>query len=464
MGVAGRPRERKMNRIQRRSIVIAAALVAPALLAAPTVFAGAGEIDPQKQEAYEAVRAANIEAQETNARSNRPDSHAPCVRGVAKGTDFACDRVDLLARVPLGDMGMTFGSDIWGWTAPDGKREWAIMGGIETTAFVEVTDPKRPVVTGVLPTAGADDFVLWHDIKTVNDHAYIISEATGSGMQVFDLTRLLDAEPGTTFDEDGFYGMISSSHNIVANEERDVVVLVGTDTCSAGLHIVDVSDPTSPAFAGCFEDHGYVHDSQCVVYEGPDAEHHGKLICVNAVANFFGFSPEGIDNAVSIVDITDPLAPEALGFTPYDGRGDGYSHQGWLTEDQSVFIHNDELDEFFGQVATTTTRIWDVSDLDDPSLSAATTNGNPSIDHNLFVDGRFVFAGNYTSGLRVLDGRRAADGELPEVGFFDTHPETDDPIFDGVWGTYPYFDRPHLVAMSTSDRGLFLLKTRTGGR
>lgn len=459
-----------MHRFRQRSIVVLAALVAPALLVAPTVLAGGGDAEAQRAEAYEAVRQANVEAQQTNGPSNRPDGHAPCVRGVAKGTDFACDRVDLLARVPLSDMGMTFGSDVWGWTAPDGRREWAIMGGIEVTAFVEVTDPKRPVVTGVLPTAGAADNQLWHDIKTVNDHAFIVSEATGSGMQVFDMTRLLDAAPGTTFDEDAFYGMVSSSHNIVSNEERDVVVLVGTDTCMAGLHIVDVSDPTNPTFAGCFEDHGYVHDSQCVVYEGPDAEHHGKLICINAVANFFGFSPEGIDNSISVVDISDPLNPVALSRTPYDGMGDGYSHQGWLTEDQSTFLHNDELDEVFGGVATTTTRIFDVSDLDAPSLTAMTTNGNPAIDHNLFVDGRYVFQGNYTSGLRVFDARNAADGVLPEVGFFDTFPEGDlggvggFDGFNSVWGTYPFFEQPHLVAVSTSDRGLFLLKSRTGGR
>jgi choice-of-anchor B domain-containing protein len=284
-------------------------------------------------------------------------------------------------------------------------------------------------------------------------------------MQVFDLSRLLDAEPGTTFDQDAFYGMVSSSHNIVANDDQDVVVLTGTDTCSGGLHIVDVSDPTDPTFAGCFEDHGYVHDSQCVTYDGPDREHRGKNICVSSVANFFSFSPEGIDNAVSVVDITDPFDPEALSLTSYDGQDDGYSHQGWLTEDQATFLHGDELDEVFGQVPTTTTRVFDVSDLDAPSLTAATTNGNTSIDHNLFVDGDRVLAGNYTSGLRVLDASDAADGELPEVAWFDTYPENDDPTFEGgVWGTYPYFQQSKLVAVSTIDRGLFLLKPRGGGR
>ena len=40
---------------------------------------------------------------------------------------------------------------------------------------------------------------------------------------------------------------------------------------SGGLHAIDVSDPLNPQFAGCYDEDGYTHDAQCVIYRGPDA-------------------------------------------------------------------------------------------------------------------------------------------------------------------------------------------------
>ena len=42
-----------------------------------------------------------------------------------------------------------------------------------TFSFVEVTDPKNPVLIGTLPTRGTPDYVLWRDIKVDGHYAYI---------------------------------------------------------------------------------------------------------------------------------------------------------------------------------------------------------------------------------------------------------------------------------------------------
>ena len=34
--------------------------------------------------------------------------------------------------------------------------------------------------------------------------------------------------------------------------------------------MVDVSDPLNPTFSGCFGNDGYVHDTECIDYNGPD--------------------------------------------------------------------------------------------------------------------------------------------------------------------------------------------------
>ena len=58
------------------------------------------------------------------------------------------------------------------------------------------------------------------------------------------------------------------------NEDTGFAYIVGSDECAGGLHMVDISDPVNPTFAGCFGDHGYTHDTQCVTYAGPDAMTH----------------------------------------------------------------------------------------------------------------------------------------------------------------------------------------------
>ena len=49
---------------------------------------------------------------------------------------------------------------------------------------------------------------------------------------------------------------------------------------------------------------------------------------------------------------------------------------------------------------------------------------------------------------------------MPEIGYFDVYPENDDASFDGgTWSNYPYY-ASRTVAVSSMDRGLFLLRPR----
>ena len=45
-----------------------------------------------------------------------------------------------------------------------------------------------------------------------------------------------------------------------------------------GLVMIDVEDSLKPVFAGCYQDDGYTHDAQCVIYRGPDHEYYGKEV------------------------------------------------------------------------------------------------------------------------------------------------------------------------------------------
>ena len=399
----------------------------------------------------------NVVAANANDRSNAPRSHAPCIRGMAAKT-FPCDGVDMMSHLTLDDLGLSFANDIWGWTDPKTRSEYALIGGIEGTVFVDISDPKRPDVVGILPSHSNKGGRFWRDIKVYDDHAYVVSERTNHGMQVFDLTELrgVTGDP-VVFPETAHYDEFGSAHNININTDSGYAYAVGSQTCDGGLHMVDINDPESPTFAGCVSSQGYVHDTQCVIYDGPDTAYQGREICFNSSAEFIGPTIDDIENTLSIVDVTDKDNPVALARVFYEN--DGYSHQGWLTPDQGYFLHGDELDELL-RGNNTRTRIWDVRDLNDPEVIGAFDNDTTSIDHNICTEADRAYASNYTSGLRVYDTSQVADGELSEVGFFDVYPENDNASFEGgTWSNYPYY-RQKIVAVSSMDRGLFVLKPR----
>lgn len=437
---------------------IAAVAVLALVLPAHAHDDGGGKysgVTPQQGEDYESIpgsRAAD--------HSNAPQSFAPCVDGMAAGI-YPCSGVDMLSHVSMGDLGVSFVNDMWGWTDPATGRDYALVGASEGVVFVDITDPKRPAVQGILPTASTEGGRFWRDVKVYEDHAFVVSEHTDHGMQVFDLTDLRDWDGTyTAYEEAARYTDKGRNHNIAINEDTGFAYLVGggqdIHECNAGLHMVDISDPTAPTFAGCFGENGYIHDTQCVVYEGPDADYQGREICFNSNAGRFRSS----DHWVDIVDVTDKANPVSISRVDYPNAG--YSHQGWLTPDQRYFLHGDEGDELTHDIDTTT-RVWDVSDLDAPVLIQSFQNDTDSIDHNIYTQGRYAYASNYTSGLRVYDAGDLAGSGLQEVGFFDVYPEDDAAGFHGgTWSNYPYFRQKGIVGVSSMDRGLFILQPRVG--
>jgi|CXWL01.1.fsa_nt_gi choice-of-anchor B domain-containing protein len=376
--------------------------------------------------------------------TDQPLHLIPCISGFAAG--FPCSNVDLLESFPAATIGGGTGNDIWGWTDPKSGREFAIAGLSTGTAFIEITDPGASVHLGFLPTHSSSS--LWRDIKVYQHYAYIVSEATNHGLQVFDLNRLLNVVgPPVTFTEDAHYAEFGRAHNVVINEESGFLFAVGsrqgTTQCSAGLHMVDIRTPLSPTFAGCFSADGYTHDAQCIVYDGPDADHTGDEICFNSN-----------EDTLTIVDVTTKASPAQLSRTPY--AGSGYTHQGWLTEDRQYFLIDDELDEQnFGH--TTRTYVWNVSNLEAPVLVGHHAAANPVIDHNQYVRGNFVFQANYQGGLRILRIDDLAQAALTEVGYFDLYPQSNTASFNGAWSVYPYFPSGTVV-LNGIEQGMFVLR------
>ncbi len=387
---------------------------------------------------------------------------------------FPALRTVLLGRLTVEEMGgggSVRGNDCWGWTDPVSGRKFAIYGLTNATSFVEVTDPTNPLFLGKLDTVEAGQNRSWRDIKVYNNHAYIVADGSGNdhGVQIFDLTELLTVDPESPeeFTASGLYSDISSSHNIAINEDTGYAYVVGArDTSGSryyggGLVILDLSDPLNITEAGGFGGDGYTHDVQVVVYDGPDSEHVGKEIAM--ACN---------EDTVTIVDVTDKSNTQQLSRIGYPD--DGYSHQGWLSEDHRYFYHNDELDEYWHirgpdrQLGTeddlppipTKTHIWDVSDLDNPIYKGFFSGTEKTIDHNLYVKGEFIYQANYSSGMRILRIDDEDPSRLVEYGFFDSYAADNEVTFNGAWSVYPYFDYGDDDIIMISDRqgGLFIVQ------
>jgi choice-of-anchor B domain-containing protein len=476
-----------MNRSfpHRRHAVRAPRLALLALLAAAPLAAAAGV--PGDLEEYKA----RIEAERRAAAALDAPAPAPpraplhrtqCVGGMAG--IYPCSNIDLLEFMPLATFGAGNTNSLWGWTDPVTGKEWVVLGLDNGTAFVDISDPENPYYAGRLPPHGSGS--LWRDVRVYRDHAFVVSEASGHGMQIFDLRQLRNATgPPDIFTETGHYDRVSNTHTLSINEQTGRAVLVGTtgtdgnpnvQTCGGNLHLVDLdvllailvadfeegdtsdwTDPTPSAFLGCYNDDaqgpGYVHENQCFVYHGPDAAYTGREICL---------ASRGSASNLDVIDITNPAAPVRIDSFHYQTAGSTYSHQAWFTEDHRYILLNDEFDETDNGHGTRTW-IFDAADLDNVAYAGADgyyAHATPSIDHNEYVRGNFVFQSNYTSGLRILELTDLDQEQLTPVAHFDVHPANDAATFDGTWNNYPFF-ASGVIPVSSIDGpqgGLYLLE------
>ncbi len=358
--------------------------------------------------------------------------------GMAMAGEFESLGVNLESLFPLdafeGDPPEA--TDIWGYTSPSG-REYALISLYCGLGFVEVTDPANAQVIDTISGACSG----WGDVKTYGHFAYRVTEDDSIGIQVINLEAI---DAGIVFE----YARVDSgngtgaSHNIVIDEESGYLYRVGGSFYGFGAYDLN-EDPGRPMYVGSWSDR-YVHDAQVVTHT--DGPYEGRQYMFACSGDNGGWS----NGRLEIIDVTFKNAMHPISEAYYENAV--YSHQGWLSEDRRYFYLNDELDEQeLG--SPTTTRVFLVANPHLPLFLTTFTNGLETIDHNLFVRGNYIFAANYTSGLRVFD---RTDPLAPvEIGFFDTRPESDSTTFLGLWGNYPFFPSGTVIGSDRS-RGLFV--------
>ena len=343
------------------------------------------------------------------------------------------------------------------------------------TGFIEILPEGRMLSIGFMPgLAPLSNNALWKEIRGYRNYMLIGSELVGHGVQIFDMTKLLEIDTTgplpVNFTETDLTGRfmdlpVGRSHNVVANEEVGYGVAVGaaprTDECKAGLIFFDLSDPSNPKRLGkCNGDDGYVHDAQCLIYHGPDKRYEGRDIC-------YGYN----EDSLTIYDVTDKSNSTIISRTSYEGVA--YSHQGWVLDksNQEYLLLDDEYDEFDKTVSSLdgypVTYIWDIRDLENPKQSGQYRGTVRSVDHNQYVIDGYSYQSSYMAGFRVFDVSSIPSdptgGSVCEIAYFDIFPEDDhlpgggDLDFSGTWSSYAYF-KSGFIFVNTIERGAFLIK------
>ena len=377
------------------------------------------------------VPATMVVAQQDGLRFNdsRPAVRAPhkSNAGQERALGFESENVILLSWLNLNDFGNpSNASDCWGYTSPSG-REYALLGLYNKMSVVEITDPSNPVIIGSVSHSGS----LWADVKVYQDVAYVSNE-NGGGIDVIDLANVDNGE--VTLVQRLTTNGLGNAHNVAVDETSGFLYIIAGDINGGRLVAFDLSNPRYPALAGQQSGGPSFHDAQIVTYTtGPYA---GKQICFGAAGG----------SGVHIIDVTNKSNMTTIATASYNSLS--YCHQCWLSEDKQYLYVNDELD----YVAET--RIFNVSDIYNPTYINSFGWGANSIDHNLYVYGDILYEANYTSGLRVFDiGTNPTNPTM--IGFFDTYPENNGESFNGLWSCFPMFNSGTVIG-SDIERGLFV--------
>lgn len=433
-----------------------------------------------------------------------------CVDGkvTVEGEDFLCDSVDFLSFLAMNDLEIPFpehsptlgkkSNDIWGWLSPTG-REFTLLGLDNGVDVVDATDPANPCVVAKMPTRRTVD--TWGDIKVHNNTMYHVKDtndfraegfsnepepASLYGIEVYDLLVLDQLNCHV----EGYFPLFvwpnyvyrghGRSHNLVVNPESGKLYSVGTEKCNGGFVILDVAeDRLLPTEVGCASSDNYTHDGQCLTYDGPDQDYQGHEIC-------FGFN----EDTLTIWDFTDLTDLKVISREFYPNQA--FSHQGWVNDALTLVLLDDELDEKCNAdlsssgrcnatstnltgTLTTTTKVLDITDLDNPKYVGFFDHGDLSIDHNLYVwgnthrkgwggnppmefypDPNYAYMNNYLAGLKIVDIHSDDFTQWSTVGFFDISPDLEGVEFAGAWSGYMH--PSGVYAISSIERGLFFLQ------
>lgn len=383
-----------------------------------------------------------------------------------KAGEFSCNRLDLLAHVPLATLGNSnsHGNDIWGHYDLNDQREYALVGLTNGISIVEVTDPERPRLVSFI----AGQNTIWRDISTYqyydNDrrrwmaYAYVSADAATVGTMILDLNELpltvthVATDKSDTSAHNTYISNVDYSTGVVRDGLTAYLHLAGSDKQGGAFNSYSLADPLKPAPVYKHQESvrtNYTHDLTSLWIADARRE---QCVDKNSACDLL---VDYNEDEIILWDKTRNSQPTKLSRNIYQYVS--YVHSGWWTEDKNFVSVHDELDEQrFG--LNTRVRFFSLDNLRNLHLAGEYVGPTTAIDHNGYARGNRYYISNYERGLVVLD---ISDPRNPvEAGFFDTYPIADSASFNGAWGTYPFLPSGNIL-VSDINSGLYIIRDNT---
>ena len=323
-------------------------------------------------------------------------------------------------------------NDIWGYTSSDGK-EYALIGTWDGTQIIDIsTNPDNPTTVGYIPGS----YSTHRDIKTYDNYMYIGTEANRAdpyllessgeyyvipqGIQVVDLSNPEEAE--LVYEWDG----VVQSHNVM--EYDGYLYVIGSNQYESSdgqvswglddLIILDLqTNPAVPVKVGGWSGE-YIHD--VCLYE--------DRLYASAIYS----------DQVYVFDVSDKTSPQLIA----QWGGIPNSHACWVSDDGNTLFTASETS--FGHILS-----WDVSDINNVNFLDEwfPEDGEEWSVHNIFYKNGYIIASHYAWGLQIVNVEDPSN--MYTAGYYDTFNLSPAGLYDGAWGTFPYFDSDKIIV---SDR------------
>lgn len=321
----------------------------------------------------------------------------------------------------------------WGWYDSIKKREYAIMGSVDSTYFIDVTDPLNPKKCAV--EAGTGRFSTWRDYDTYDHYCYAVQDVRPGTLQIFDLQYLPDSVV-KVYDSDS---LLYLSHTIFIEGDRLYANSVTTNFGTRrALQIMSLKNPEKPELIGVLTP---------PVFGGAPAFN----FCHDAHVRNDTLYCSGENSGLFIYDVSNPSNARPLAsITDYPEKG--YNHSSWLTEDGKSLVFVDENFDLG-------IKIYDVSDFSNIQLQSVFQSNPNAVVHNPYIKGDYLYLAYYEDGVYIYNIK---DPENPVLtAYYDTHPQNEDGVYNGFrgcWSVYPFLPSGIILA-SDQTNGLFVLKS-----
>ena len=312
-------------------------------------------------------------------------------------------------------------NDVWGYE-DNQNNEYAIVGLVNGTSFVDVSDPSSPIEKAFIPGPTS----VWRDIKTWSHYAYIVHDAISSGdSQGLLIVDLSDISNGNLTFNSFLDNSFERFHNLFI-DKNGIIYLFGGDAGIGGCLFYDANvNPTSPTFLGSYSE-TYLHDGMV----------RGDTLWGSSI----------YEGSLYAIDVSDKQNPVILGTVETPSN---FTHNAWVSEDGMNVFTTDEIPGAF--IASI-----DVSDVLNMEVIDTIQSWSPEINvipHNTHVHGKLLYTSYYCDGVTVVDSSDPTN--LQEIAYYDTSDSTGG-TFSGAWGTYPFLTSGNILVTDRQE-GLHII-------